>query len=74
MLRYRRKWDSAGRRRYYRKIAHEKKRLILLGVDSEEIRLFCRFQSNLRNIAAKDRFYSYLARPRSSPVAPENLT
>jgi len=34
MLRYRRIWDSAGRRRFYRYIAKEKRRLVeQVGVD-----------------------------------------
>lgn len=41
-LRAVRGYDLAARRRYYRLIAVEKKRLLEAGVDPEEIRLFCR--------------------------------
>jgi hypothetical protein len=74
MLRYRRQWDSAGRRRYYRKIFFEKKRLILQGVDHEEIRLLCRYLANLKNNAAKDRFLAYQAQMRLSLLWQSDLT
>ena len=46
-LRYRRQWNSAARRRYYRKIRVERDRLVASGIDAEWVRLFCRWQSNL---------------------------
>jgi hypothetical protein len=52
------------RRRYYRKINIEKKRLFLLGVDQEEIRLLCRYLANTRNKHAEMRFLAYRAQGR----------
>ena len=63
-LRARRIWDTAMRRRYYRKINIEKKRLFLLGVDQEEIRLLCRYLANTRNKHAEMRFLAYRAQGR----------
>lgn len=59
MLRYKRAWDSAARRRYYRKIEAEKKRLHEAGVDSEEVRLLCRYLANLKNKNAEMRWKAY---------------
>lgn len=61
MLRYRRAWDSAARRKYYRRIEVEKKRLIESGVDPEAVRLCCRYLANLQNRNAEARFKAYLA-------------
>ncbi|WP_153111060.1 hypothetical protein [Propionivibrio limicola] len=59
-LRYRRSWDSAGVRRYYRKIGKEKRRLLdEVGVDQEELRLLCRFLANPRNRRAEERWLAY---------------
>lgn len=58
-LRYKRSWDSAGRRKYYRKISVEKKRLIESGVDPELVRLCCRYLANFKNRNAEQRFYAY---------------
>lgn len=58
-LRFLRPFDQAGRRRYYRKIEAEKKRLIESGVNAEEVRLFCRWMANPRNNAARMRFESF---------------
>jgi len=44
------------RRKYYRRIADEKKRLQLAGVDGEAVRLYCRYLSNPRNDCAAQRF------------------
>ena len=49
----------AARRRYYRLISAEKKRLIALGVDMEEVRLLCRSLSNPRNERAEQRLEFY---------------
>lgn len=49
MLRNGRKWDQAHRRKYYRRIEAEKKRLIDSGVDPELVRLLCRYLANPRN-------------------------
>jgi len=59
-LRYQRVFQRSARRRYYRKIALEKKRLQEIeGVDQEEIRLLCRYLSNLKNKAAEQRYLAY---------------
>lgn len=58
-LRYHRAYDEAARRRYYRKIEAEKKRLIESGVHQEEVRLFCRWMANPRNYAAQMRFENF---------------
>lgn len=50
---------KAVRRKYYRYIAKEKKRLIETGVDAEELRLLCRHLSNLRNKQAEIRLEAY---------------
>jgi len=68
-LRMRRSWQEALRRRYYRKIFSEKKRLEGLGVDGEELRLLCRCLANLENIAAQRRYLAYVeCLRRSAPV------
>lgn len=65
MLRYRRAFDSAHRRKYYRKIDKEKRRLIeQVGVDPEEIRLLCRYLANLQNRNAEMRWRAYVAQMR----------
>jgi len=62
MLRYKRVWDAASRRRYYRKIEKEKRRLIEeVGADREEVRLLCRYLANLKNQNAELRWKSYVA-------------
>ena len=62
MLRYKRVWDSAARRKYYRRIEAEKKRLVdELGVDHEEVRLLCRYLSNPKNRNAEMRWRGYEA-------------
>lgn len=58
-LRSVRKYDQAGRRRWYRKIEDEKKRLLSAGVDAEEIRLFCRWMANPQNQGAEMRWQAY---------------
>lgn len=58
-LRFLRPYDQAGRRRYYRKIEAEKKRLILSGVDGEAVRLYCRWMANPRNNDAELRFRNF---------------
>lgn len=57
-LRYKRQWDTAARRLYYRKIRAERDRLVASGVDAEWVRLFCRWQSNLADSALR-RLESY---------------
>lgn len=51
--------NKSVKRRYYRYVAAEKKRLIESGVDSEELRLYCRHLSNLRNERAENRLIAY---------------
>lgn len=60
-LRSLRQWDSAGRRKWYRRIADEKKRLIFTGVDSEQIRLVCRHLANPGNKNAELMLKAYSA-------------
>ena len=61
-LRYRRAWDSAHRRRYYRYIEKERRRLLdEVGVDSEELRLLCRHLANPQNTHAERRWRLYVA-------------
>jgi hypothetical protein len=66
-LRYKRRFDQAGRRRYYRLIEKEKRRLVEeVGVDQEEVRLLCRFLANLKNSNAEQRWKTYAAQMRLS--------
>lgn len=58
-LRYRRKYDTAARMRYYRKIQAEKKRLHEAGVDQEELRLLCRYLANTKNKNAESRWKAH---------------
>lgn len=51
--------NKSVKRKYYRYIAKEKKRLIGSGVDAEELRLYCRHLSNLRNEQAENRLIAY---------------
>jgi len=53
------RYSRAKRRKYYRRIAAEKKRLIESGVDAELVRLYCRSLSNLRNQNAAERYEFY---------------
>ncbi|MXS83623.1 hypothetical protein [Nitrosomonas oligotropha] len=48
------------KRKYYRHAADEKKRLILSGVDPEELRLFCRALSGCLNFHAEKHLANYL--------------
>ncbi|MCP5244429.1 MAG: hypothetical protein H6937_00050 [Burkholderiales bacterium] len=41
--------NSSAKRRYYRYVEKEKKRLLVAGIDPEELRLLCRHLDNLRN-------------------------
>ena len=56
-LRYARSFDTARRRKQYRLIEKEKKRLREAGVDGELVRLFCRHMVNLKNKPAAERFH-----------------
>ena len=52
--------NKSVKRRYYRYVAAEKKRLINSGVDFEYLRLYCRALSNRHNEHAERRLQSYL--------------
>lgn len=58
-LRMNRSWNQALRRKLYRAIKAEKEKLFLQGIDKEEVRLFCRYLSNLDNKAAESRYLAY---------------
>lgn len=60
-LRYVRAYDGAARRRYYRRIEAEKKRLQSEGVDQEAVRLFCRWMAKPDDVIAEQRFRFYEA-------------
>lgn len=64
MLRYYGHRDQARRRKFYRRIAAEKKRLQEAGVDGEEIRLLCRHLANPRHRQAVERLGAYTAQLR----------
>ena len=51
--------QESKRRAIYRAIAEEKKRLIESGVDTELVRLCCRYLANTRNRNAQRRFEEY---------------
>ena len=56
------KRNSARKRKYYRLIADEKKRLLLSGVDPEELRLLCRYLANPLNEFARINLANYQER------------
>jgi hypothetical protein len=67
LLRFRRKWDFAGRQRYYRRIAKEKRRLLeTLGVDREHLRLYCRHLANPHNRYAENNLKRYFVQMQQS--------
>lgn len=51
--------NKVTKRRYYRYVLKEKKRLIGSGVDAEFLRLFCRALSNRLDCHAEKRLESY---------------
>ncbi|MEI7842761.1 MAG: hypothetical protein WCI39_06995 [Gallionellaceae bacterium] len=59
-LRFARCFHEARRRKEYRRIQDEKKRLQFEGVDSEAVRLMCRHLVNLKNDRAEKRLVEYL--------------
>jgi len=58
-LRNVRAYDLSKRRRYYRYVSVERKRLVELGHDSELVRLLARYLSNTKNIHAEERCRQY---------------
>lgn len=58
-LRMLRPHQSAARRKLYRYIAEEKKRLIESGADAEKIRLQCRTLANPKNKRAQQHLLNY---------------
>jgi hypothetical protein len=59
LKRYCRLYDDACRRRAWRKIAKEKKRLLEAGVPYLELHLVCRVLTNPRNQNARQRLRAY---------------
>jgi hypothetical protein len=51
--------NPSVKRRYYRYVTAEKKRLLEAGVDPEELRLLCRALSNRLNRHAEKRLENY---------------
>lgn len=51
--------SKSVKRKYYRLVTKEKKRLLEAGVDKEELRLLCRHLSNLKNEQAENRLEAY---------------
>jgi len=51
--------NNSVKRKYYRYVEKEKKRLIELGVDKECLRLHCRSLSNSRNMHAEESYQGY---------------
>ena len=58
-LRFRRSFDNAARVRQYRLIQKEKRRLVEVGVDPEEVRLLCRHLANPQNRHAERAYQAY---------------
>ena len=58
-LRAVRKWDQAGRRKWYRYIRAERDYLVEHGVDAELVRLACRYYSKPGEGPAMDRLVAY---------------
>lgn len=61
MLRDRRNWDQAARRKWYRRIEKVKRALLDAGHDPEAVRLVCRSLANPKCAKARSRFFQYLA-------------
>lgn len=61
--------NMSVKRKYYRHIAAEKKRLIDSGVDQEELRLLCRHLSNLKNERAENRLKAYIANQKICQIS-----
>ncbi len=51
--------NKSVKRRYYRYVAVEKKRLVESGVHVEEVRLLCRHLSNLKNVYSERRLQAF---------------
>lgn len=62
--------NKSAKRRYYRYVAAEKKRLIETGVDPEELRLYCRVLSSRLNFHAQRNLENYRkSRLRNPPFS-----
>ena len=73
-LRLNRGWNEARRRKIYRQIEKEKRRLIdEIGADREEVRLLCRHLVNPQNSHAERRMKAYRAERERSGEASPNL-
>lgn len=60
--------NPSVKRRYYRYVADEKKRLLEAGVDPEELRLMCRALSRRLDLFAEKRLATYRkTRPKDQP-------
>lgn len=64
--------NKSTKRRYYRYVAAEKKRLLEAGVDPEELRLLCRSLSTRWNIHAEKRLKTYRAKMINNFEKPDN--
>jgi len=60
--------NKSVKRRYYRYVADEKKRLIETGVDVEELRLYCRALSGRLNVHAERRLEAYRKNRPTDPI------
>lgn len=73
-LRMVRLYNQAARRRYYRHIKKEVRRLVAEGANPEHLRLYCRFLSNptctsaLRRLEAFEAMLGELARVRNTKI------
>jgi hypothetical protein len=67
-LRFARSFDGARKRKEYRLIEKEKKRLHEAGVDCELVRLYCRHMVNLRNKKAEQRFWTAYQKSLQNPL------
>lgn len=69
-LRFCRQWESAAKRRWWRKIAREKARLYRLGYGILEVHLWSRYWGNPANPRYGERLVSYYEVRRSVGFEP----
>lgn len=62
--------NPSVKRKYYRYVVKEKKRLIESGVDCEELRLLCRSLSYRHNEHSERRLKSYRMKMTQKPITP----